>query len=297
MDARHEAAAVEAVLLVATEPVPVGLLAELLEVAIERAEELVAALSASYVADGRGIEVVAVAGGYRLQSRAEYSGYVERFVLDDAPHRLSAAALETLAIVAYKQPISRAQVAAIRGVNADGVVRLLVQRGYIGEIGRDEGPGQAVLFGTTSLFLEKMGLESLAALPPLQEFVPDAATVEALEGVLRTSPTGGDARRAARRPDADDPDADDPSVGDSRVGAPGVVRGSGTGESGVAEIDLLDSDLLGPDPFGAHRQGAAAGRGAQPGVDAGGAGGFARDGSSDAGSDDAGLADDPPGAP
>ncbi len=190
----HEGAAIEAVLLVATEPVPAGLLAELLEVPVERAEELVDALAASYAADQRGIEVAAVAGGYRLQSAAAYSGYVERFVLEDAPRKLSPAALETLAIVAYKQPISRAQVAAIRGVNADGVMRLLTQRGYVSEVGRDEGPGQAVLFGTTALFLEKMGLAGLDELPPLQDFVPDAGTVEALEGVLRAGPEIGSRR-------------------------------------------------------------------------------------------------------
>ena len=219
--ARQEAAAIEAVLLVATEPVPAGLLAELLEVPVERAEELVGLLAASYDADGRGIEVAAVAGGFRLQSRADYSAYVERFVLDDAPHRLSAAALETLAIVAYKQPISRAQVAAIRGVNADGVIRLLVQRGYIGEVGRDEGPGQALLFGTTPLFLEKMGLESLAGLPPLQEFVPDAGTVEALEGVLRPAPGGADLRRP--RDGADEEAL--AGEGDGPLPAPGASRG------------------------------------------------------------------------
>lgn len=220
---RHEAAAIEAVLLVATEPVPAGLLAELLEVPAERVDQLVSALGSSYVEDGRGIAIAAVAGGYRMQSAAAYSAYVERFVLDDAPHKLSAAALETLAIVAYKQPISRAQVAAIRGVNADGVIRVLTQRGYIAEIGRDDGPGQAVLFGTTPLFLEKLGLESLEQLPPLQEFVPDAQTVEALEDVLRAGPTdrrgrseaaGGafvldeeDAPAPASEPAAD-PDAD-----------------------------------------------------------------------------------------
>ncbi|HTX00328.1 MAG TPA: SMC-Scp complex subunit ScpB, partial [Acidimicrobiales bacterium] len=129
-----------------------------------------------------------VAGGYRLQSRGELRNYVERFILDDQPSRLSPAALETLAIVAYKQPISRSQVAAIRGVNVDGVMRVLCQRGYVAAVGRDDGPGQAVLFGTTSLFLERLGLDGLAELPPLEEFVPDSGTVEALEHVLRAEP-------------------------------------------------------------------------------------------------------------
>ncbi len=184
---RAEAAALEAVLIVATEPVPPGLLAELLEISVERVDELCGALRSGYEEEERGFELVKVAGGYRLQSHPAYRAYVERFVLDDAPARLSAAALETLAIVAYKQPISRAQIAAIRGVNADGVIRLLTSRGYVEPVGRDDGPGQAILFGTTALFLERLGLDSTADLPPLGQFVPDTATVEALERVLRTS--------------------------------------------------------------------------------------------------------------
>ncbi len=95
---------------------------------------------------------------------------------------------ETLAIVAYKQPISRAQVASIRGVDPDGVLRSLAARGYIGEVGRDSGPGQAVLYGTTPLFLEKLGLDSLDDLPPIAEFIPGADVVEALEQGLRVTP-------------------------------------------------------------------------------------------------------------
>ncbi len=185
---RKEAGAIEAVLLVATDPVPSGLLAELLEVSTEHVEMLVAMLARSYQDDGRGIELARVAGGWRLQSHPDYRAYVERFVLDDAPRKLSPAALETLAIVAYKQPISRAQIAAIRGVNADGVLRMLTQRGYVEPVARDEGPGQAVLFGTTALFLERLGLDSLADLPPLQAFVPAAEVVEGLEQVLRAGP-------------------------------------------------------------------------------------------------------------
>jgi segregation and condensation protein B len=106
---------------------------------------------------------------------------VERFVLDGQPARLSPAALETLAIVAYKQPVSRAQMAQIRGVNVDAVVRTLCQRGYVEEVGRDPGPGQAILYGTSRLFLERLGVDSLADLPPLADFVPGPEVVEALE--------------------------------------------------------------------------------------------------------------------
>jgi len=187
---RTEAAAVEAVLTVALEPVPPGILAELLEVPVERVEELCQALAASYEAEERGFALVRVAGGYRFQSHPSLYGYVERFVLEGSMQRLSPAALETLAVVAYKQPISRAQVSVIRGVNVEATMRTLVQHGYVREVGRDAGPGQAVMFGTSALFLEKLGLDSLADLPPLQHFVPGAETVELLEQALRPAPEG-----------------------------------------------------------------------------------------------------------
>ncbi len=173
--------------MVAEEPVEPQLLAQLLEVSPGRVEELCAELAESYRADDRGFVLVRVAGGYRFQSHPDLDAYVERFVLDGQPARLSGAALETLAIVAYKQPVSRAQIAAIRGVNADAAVRTLAQRGYIEEVGRDPGPGQALLYGTSRLFLEKLGLDSLDGLPPLGGFVPGADVVEALERGLGAS--------------------------------------------------------------------------------------------------------------
>jgi len=187
-EGRVESAAIEAVLTVATEPVPPGLLAELLELPVERVEELCRELAASYEADGRGFALARVAGGYRFQSSDLYAAYVERFVLDGGPQKLSPAALETLAVVAYKQPIARSQVAAIRGVNVESVMRMLVARGYVQAVGRDEGPGQPILFGTTSMFLERLGLDSIEDLPPLAAFVPPASTVEMLENVLRSEP-------------------------------------------------------------------------------------------------------------
>jgi segregation and condensation protein B len=185
---RSESAAIEAVLTVATEPVPPGLLAELLELPVERVEQLCGDLAAGYRAGGRGFELVRVAGGYRFQSSEAYADYVERFVLDGGPQKLSPAALETLAVVAYKQPVSRSQVSAIRGVNVEGVMRMLVARGYVQAVGRDEGPGQPILYGTTSMFLERLGLDSIEDLPPLAAFVPPASTVEMLENVLRAEP-------------------------------------------------------------------------------------------------------------
>jgi segregation and condensation protein B len=178
--------ALEAVLLVAEEPVPVALLAQLLEVPATAVDAMCERLVADYAADERGFTLARVAGGWRFQSTAAQAPYVERFVLEGRSARLSAAALETLAVVAYKQPVSRLQVAAIRGVNVDGVMRSLQHRGYIAEVGRDAGPGQAVMFGTTPLFLERLGLDSLSELPPLGQFMPDPQVVEALEQSLRT---------------------------------------------------------------------------------------------------------------
>ena len=178
--------ALEAILMVAEEPVDPQRLAELLELSSARAEELCADLAATWEADDRGFLLVRVAGGYRFQSHPDLAPYVERFVLHGQSARLSAAALETLAIVAYKQPVSRAQVAAIRGVNADAVMRTLQQRGYIEEVGRDPGPGQALLYGTTRLFLARLGLDSVEDLPPLGDFVPGPEAMEALEDQLRS---------------------------------------------------------------------------------------------------------------
>jgi segregation and condensation protein B len=182
--------AIEAILLVAVEPVPAEMLAQLLELNVAVVHRLCAELTASYDESGHGFQLARVAGGYRYQTHPDMSPYVERFLLDGQRARMSGAALETLAIVAYKQPISRAQVAAIRGVDPDGVLRTLQARGYVTEVGRDAGPGQAILFGTTSTFLEKLGLDSLADLPAIAEFVPGAEVVEALEHGLRvdTSP-------------------------------------------------------------------------------------------------------------
>ena len=184
--------ALEALLVVAEEPAAPRLLAQLLETSATVIEECCEQLAASYRAEERGFVLVRVAGGWRFQSAPELSAYVERFVLEGQTARLSAAALETLAIVAYRQPVSRAQVATVRGVNVDGVMRTLQVRGYIEEVARDPGPGQAALFGTTSAFLEKLGLDSLDDLPPLGDFVPDAATVEAFEQGLRPAPADAD---------------------------------------------------------------------------------------------------------
>jgi segregation and condensation protein B len=189
--------AIEAILMVADGPAEPGLLGQLLEVGPARVEELCAELAQSYVDEDRGFVLVRVAGGYRLQTHPDLAPYVERFVLEGQTARLSAAALETLAIVAYKQPVSRAQISAIRGVNADGVLRTLEQRGYVGVFAHDPGPGQAALYGTTTVFLERLGLDRIEDLPPLADFVPGPEIMDALEQGLRAnllapaSPTPG----------------------------------------------------------------------------------------------------------
>jgi segregation and condensation protein B len=180
--------AIEAVVLVATEPVPTGVLAQLLEQPAAVVDRLCRTLADAYRDAGHGFQLVEVAGGWRYQTHPELAPYVERFILDGQRARLSGAALETLAIVAYKQPISRGQIAAIRGVDPDGVLRSLQARGYIDQVGRDPGPGQATLWGTTPVFLEKLGLATLDDLPPIAEFIPGADVVEALEHGLRVMP-------------------------------------------------------------------------------------------------------------
>ncbi len=177
--------AIEAVVLAATEPVEPRFLAELVELPVARVEELCADLERDYEESRRGFVLARVAGGYRFQTHPDLSPYVERFVLEGQHVRLSGAALETLAIVAYKQPIARGQVSAIRGVNVETTLQTLVARGYVADVGRDPGPGLAVLYGTTSAFLERLGLDTLEDLPPLGDFVPDAGIVELLERGLR----------------------------------------------------------------------------------------------------------------
>jgi segregation and condensation protein B len=177
--------AIEAVLMVAESPVELSILAQLLELPAARVEALCTELASDYEREHRGFVLVRVAGGYRFQSHPAMSAYIQRFVLEGQSARLSGAALETMAIVAYKQPVSRAQVASIRGVNSDGTLRTLCQRGYLTEVGRDPGPGQAVLYGTTPLLLERLGLDRIEDLPSLGDFVPGPEVMDALEQGLR----------------------------------------------------------------------------------------------------------------
>jgi len=164
--------ALEAILLVADEPVPENTLAQVLEVAQAEICTALEGLAASYTEQGRGFELRKVAGGWRFYTRAALSPLVEKFVRDGQEVRLTQAALETLAVVAYRQPVSRVQVSAVRGVNCDSVMRTLVLRGLVEEAGTDHESG-AILFRTTTYFLERLGLAGLDQLPELAPFLPD----------------------------------------------------------------------------------------------------------------------------
>ncbi|WP_307837822.1 SMC-Scp complex subunit ScpB [Paractinoplanes rishiriensis] len=172
LDDAELAAALEAIMLVVDEPVAEMQLAQILEQPTERVGTVLEDLSARYTAAGHGFDLRRAAGGWRMYTRPEYAAYVERFVLDGQSVRLTQAALETLAVVAYKQPVTRSRISAIRGVNCDGVMRTLVTRGLIEECGT-EGETGAYLYRTTALFLEKLGLNSVDQLPPLAPFLPD----------------------------------------------------------------------------------------------------------------------------
>jgi len=172
-------AALEAVLMVVENPVEELQLASALGVTVAEIAELLAALVAEYDGDARGFELRRVAGGWRIYSRPEFSGVLERFVLDGQTSKLSQAALETLAIVAYRQPVSRARVSAVRGVNVDAVMRTLVTRGMVEDAGNDPETG-AMLYRTTQTFLHKLGLTSLDELPALAPFLPEVDALDDL---------------------------------------------------------------------------------------------------------------------
>lgn len=169
--------ALECLLFVAHEPLSVKRLAEILELKEAEVEELLDMLSREYEKSGRGIQLVEVAGGYQVCTRPEFAAYVEKLYKPQA-QALSRAALETLAIIAYKQPITRAEVEQIRGVKVDGVINTLMEKGLLEEVGRKEGPGRPILYGTSNKFLQHFGLKSLDELPDPEDFVAEAGDAE-----------------------------------------------------------------------------------------------------------------------
>lgn len=188
----HASRALEAVLFVSDEPLSSTVLAQALEVDRAEADRLCEALAGSLDERGSGLVLRNVAGGWRLFTHPDAAPVVEQFVLSSRQARLTKAALETLSIVAYKQPVTRHQISAIRGVNSDGVLRALADRGIIAEVGREETPGRPVLYGTTPEFLERLGLASLSSLPslaPILDEVREGAGAEPVgEGGAEAEP-------------------------------------------------------------------------------------------------------------
>jgi segregation and condensation protein B len=174
----HLSRAIEAILMVVDEPVTELTLASVIGVTVEEAERALEILAASY--EERGFCLKAINGGWRFYSHPEYSEYVEKFVLDGQQNRLTQAALETLAVIAYRQPISRARVSAIRGVNVEAVMKTLVTRGLVDEFGLEAETG-AILYKTTNYFLERLGLNALSDLPALAPHLPD---IDGLDEIL-----------------------------------------------------------------------------------------------------------------
>ncbi|MFC5382451.1 SMC-Scp complex subunit ScpB [Aquipuribacter nitratireducens] len=205
-------AALEAVVMVADEPVPPLVLAAALALPLERVEALLAGLAEEYDAQGRGFELRRSGAGWRVYSRQVFAPVVERFVGDGATARLSRAALETLAIIAYRQPVARSTVSSIRGVSADATIRTLVQRGLVAEGGSaggaEGGPGGAILYVTTDELCERLGIRSVDELPPLAPYLPEADALDDIGAEGRVRPRGG-APAAPTRP-ADDPPEETP---------------------------------------------------------------------------------------
>jgi segregation and condensation protein B len=187
-------ALIEAMLFVAEDPIPITEIAEVLEQPQSVIAEELAAYSADLDESGRGLVLREIGGGWRLFTHPDARPYLERFAATDTVTRLSKAALETLAVVAYRQPVSRGQVSEIRGVDSDRALRTLERRGLISEVGTAPGPGQAALFGTTDIFLEKLGVRGLDELPPLADHVPPANVVDVLERPFRPEGSSTDSR-------------------------------------------------------------------------------------------------------
>ena len=184
----------EAVLFVAEEPVTEAELAEVLEIPRRDVGDAIRELESDLRQSDRGVTLRQVAGGWRMYTVPEAHPYLERFAATEKATRLSNAALETLAVVAYRQPVSRGQISEVRGVDSERALHTLERRGLVVAVGRASGPGQAVLYGTTPLFLERLGLDGIDGLPPLADHVPSADIVETLERPFRPEASSSDSR-------------------------------------------------------------------------------------------------------
>jgi segregation and condensation protein B len=187
LDDAELAAVLEALLLVVDTPVPVATLATVTQQTTDKVEAALQRMASELADRGSGIDLREAGGGWRMYTRARYAPYVERLLLDGSRSKLTRAALETLAVVAYRQPVTRARVSAVRGVNVDAVMRTLLARGLITEAGTDPDTG-AVTFATTELFLERLGLSSLTDLPDIAPLLPDIDVIDDLSESLETEP-------------------------------------------------------------------------------------------------------------
>lgn len=176
--------AIEALLFVSDEPVSAARLARVTEASPGEVESILANLAEEYREQERGFQLREVAGGWRMYTHPAHHEVIENYVLSWDTRRLSQAALEALAVIAYHQPVTRAGVNAVRGVNSEGVVASLIEKGLVREVGRDKNQGNAIIYGTTRAFLEKFGLKDISELPPLAEFAPDMDTERAIRDRL-----------------------------------------------------------------------------------------------------------------
>ena len=221
--------AAEALLFVSDEPVSSAKLAAILEISSVEMDEVLTELAAEYADENRGMQLREVAGGWRFYSHPAYHDLIERYVISWDTRRLSQAGLEVLAIIAYHQPVTRAGINAIRGVNSEGVVSSLVEKGLVREMGRDDAPGNAILYGTTRSFLERFGLKSVKDLPPLEDFAPDEESRE----YIRERLSGMDEQRRQMSFDEED-ELDGRGLDVRLVNADGSAR--------VEEVDRGDDE-------------------------------------------------------
>jgi segregation and condensation protein B len=214
-------AAIEAMLFVTDEPLSAVTIARALEIETAEATEALSQLQQQLERDGRGIQLYEVAGGWRLFTHPAYHEILEQYVMSWDTRKLSSAALEVLAIVAYTQPTTRAQIVAIRGVTSDAPLNTLIERGYLREAGTVDAPGNPILYATTKSFLERYGLASVKDLPPLEEFAPDEKTAQLIRERLGATPTVDDS--GTELPDERDLPSPERIVAEASASVLGVV--------------------------------------------------------------------------
>ncbi len=230
--------AAEALLFVSDEPVSSAKLASILEASPSETDEVLALLAAEYQDENRGMQLREVAGGWRFYTHPAYHDIIEKYVLSWDTRKLSAAALEALAVIAYHQPVTRAGVNAVRGVNSEGVISSLVEKGLVREAGRDKTAGNAILYATTRTFLERFGLKSIKDLPPLEDFAPDEESRE----FIRERLSGVAEARDAQMTLEDEEDLEDAE--DAGFSAVDIMVTLEDGTPVVQEVDTGDDERV-----------------------------------------------------